>query len=171
MQQSQPAPVQVAKLPSQPPPSTKYGQSGCWTCESRQSLLQTELGYSVEEWGCEQVVSQSGMMGFSHLSSPSITTHHAGVLGGGQRREVLTPLHPLSCTRTCTSFLWLPQQITRHMVAKVNGKLFSCSSRSELQHQGVNQAILPAEVLEETPSLPLPASVAPSVPWLVAASL
>lgn len=87
VQQSQPAPVQVAKLPSQPPPSTKYGQSGCWTCESGQSLLQTELGYSVEEWGCEQVVSQSGMMGFSHLSSPSITTHHAGVLGGAKEER------------------------------------------------------------------------------------
>ena len=117
----------------------------------------------------------------SPLCQASLSLHlHAAVLracmaiqGHLSTSRSLTPSHLpdlFSKLGNCISFLGLPQQITRRMVAKVNGKLFSCSSRSELQHQGVNQAILPAEVLEETPSLPLPASVAPSVPWLVAAS-
>ena len=71
----------------------------------------------------------------------------------------------------CIGFLGLPQQITRYMAAKVNRNLFSHSSRPELQHQGVNQAVLPPGVLERPTSLPLPASVAPTVPWLVEASL
>ena len=77
----------------------------------------------------------------------------------------------LSKPGNCIGFLGLPQQITRYMAAKVNRNLFSHSSRPELQHQGVNQAVLPPGVLERPTSLPLPASVAPTVPWLVEASL
>ena len=115
VQQSWPVPVQIAKLPSQPPSSTKYGQSGCWTYEGGQSHLQTELGCSVKEVSsslCEWAVSQSGRMGLSHPSPPPITTHRAGVLGGPKRGANTPPSLSFSCTRTCTSFLWLPQQIT-----------------------------------------------------------
>lgn len=93
VQHSWPVPVQIAKLPSQPPSSTKYGQSGCWTYEGGQSHLQTELGCSIKR---RDVSGQSHKVGgwvFPTLlppPSPPTVLEFWEV----QRREVLTPLHP-----------------------------------------------------------------------------